>query len=87
MAGEWGYDVVVVIAGLSNTYSSYVATREEYQAQRYEGSSTIFGPHTLDAYIQVLPPCWKAWYSPLMPPCPLHHLSMSLNHLARCDHM
>ena len=54
MAGEWGHDVVVVIAGLSNTYSSYVATREEYQAQRYEGSSTIFGPHTLDAYIQVL---------------------------------
>ncbi len=56
MAGEWGSDVVVVIAGLSNTYSSYVATREEYRAQRYEGSSTIFGPHTLDAYIQVPSP-------------------------------
>ncbi|GFX42478.1 neutral ceramidase 2 [Trichonephila clavipes] len=42
----------VVIAGLSNTYSSYVATFEEYQVQRYEGASTIFGQHTLQAYIQ-----------------------------------
>jgi len=42
----------VVVAGLCNTYSSYVATPEEYQAQRYEGASTIFGPHTLGAYIQ-----------------------------------
>ena len=42
-----------MIAGLTNTYSSYVTTYEEYQAQRYEGASTIFGPHTLDAYIQV----------------------------------
>jgi len=49
----WGADVRVVIAGLANTYSSYVTTFEEYGAQRYEGASTIFGPHTLDAYIQV----------------------------------
>lgn len=42
----------VVIAGLSNTYSSYVATYEEYQVQRYEGASTIYGPHTLQAYVQ-----------------------------------
>lgn len=42
----------VVIAGLSNTYSSYVATYEEYQVQRYEGASTIYGQHTLRAYIQ-----------------------------------
>lgn len=26
---------------------------EEYQIQRYEGASTIFGPHTLSAYIQL----------------------------------
>jgi hypothetical protein len=51
--GAWGADVRVVIAGLANTYSSYVTTFEEYGAQRYEGASTIFGPHTLDAYIQV----------------------------------
>lgn len=49
---SWG-NVTLVIAGLTNTYSSYVTTYEEYQAQRYEGASTIFGPHTLDAYIQV----------------------------------
>ncbi len=50
---SWG-NVTLVIAGLTNTYSSYVTTYEEYQAQRYEGASTIFGPHTLDAYIQVM---------------------------------
>eukprot|EP00803_Ostreobium_quekettii_P008842 evm.model.scf_195.7 EVM.evm.TU.scf_195.7 scf_195:39486-43547(-) len=43
----------VVLAGLTNTYSSYVTTYEEYHVQRYEGASTIFGPHTLQAYIQV----------------------------------
>ena len=43
----------LVIAGLTNTYSSYVTTFEEYGVQRYEGASTIYGPHTLDAYIQV----------------------------------
>lgn len=45
-------EAVVTIAGLSNTYSSYVTTFEEYQAQRYEAASTIFGPHTLSGYIQ-----------------------------------
>ena len=43
---------VVALAGLANAYSSYVTTFEEYQIQRYEGASTIFGPHTLDAYRQ-----------------------------------
>merc|ERR1739838_1235592 len=41
----------VLIAGLSNAYSDYVTTFEEYQVQRYEGASTIYGPHTLQAYI------------------------------------
>lgn len=50
----WGKGLKVVIAGLTNTYSSYVTTREEYAAQRYEGASTIFGPSTLDAYIQAI---------------------------------
>ncbi len=35
-----------VIAGLSNTYIHYLTTREEYQAQHYEGASTVFGPWT-----------------------------------------
>lgn len=43
-------DVEVVISGLTNSYSSYVTTFEEYQTQRYEGASTIYGPHTLSAY-------------------------------------
>lgn len=43
----------VVIAGLSNVYSHYMVTYEEYQAQRYEGASTLFGPHTHAAYVQL----------------------------------
>eukprot|EP01018_Ginkgo_biloba_P019683 Gb_04896 [translate_table: standard] len=50
--GEYSDDTYVVIAGLTNTYSQYVATFEEYQEQRYEGASTLYGPHTLSAYIQ-----------------------------------
>ena len=42
----------MVIAGLSNTYTDYIATPEEYSVQRYEGASTIYGPYTLPAYIQ-----------------------------------
>ena len=59
VAPAWGGNVHVVLAGLTNTYSSYVTTFEEYGVQRYEGASTIFGPHTLDAYIQV-PACTSA---------------------------
>nr|XP_006823956.1 PREDICTED: neutral ceramidase-like [Saccoglossus kowalevskii] len=43
-------DTEVVIAGLSNLYTHYVTTFEEYQIQRYEAASTIYGPHTLEAY-------------------------------------
>jgi len=45
-------DMEITIGGLSNSYSHYVATFEEYQAQRYEAASTLYGPHTLSAYIQ-----------------------------------
>ncbi|XP_019858109.1 PREDICTED: neutral ceramidase B-like isoform X3 [Amphimedon queenslandica] len=45
-------DIIPVIAGLSNTYSDYVTTYYEYQQQRYEAGSTIFGPYTLNAYVQ-----------------------------------
>eukprot|EP00052_Salpingoeca_macrocollata_P008517 m.67462 g.67462 ORF g.67462 m.67462 type:complete len:354 (+) comp16631_c0_seq1:1200-2261(+) len=47
-----GQQVTVVIAGLSNGYSGYIATYEEYQFQRYEAASTLYGPHTLAAYQQ-----------------------------------
>ena len=44
-------DLKVVLAGLSNVYTHYITTYEEYQPQRYEAASTIFGPHTLRAYL------------------------------------
>jgi neutral ceramidase len=44
-------DIKVVMTGLANAYSSYVTTFEEYQVQRYEAASTLYGPHTLLAYI------------------------------------
>ncbi|XP_072165215.1 putative neutral ceramidase C [Diadema setosum] len=45
-------NATVVITGLSNTYTHYITTPEEYAIQRYEGASTIYGPNTLMAYIQ-----------------------------------
>ncbi|XP_068161996.1 neutral ceramidase [Antennarius striatus] len=51
-AGSAFRDLEVVIAGLSNVYTHYITTYEEYQVQRYEGASTIYGPHTLSAYLQ-----------------------------------
>lgn len=42
----------IVIAAYANAYSSYTATREEYSLQHYEGASTLFGPWTLEAFIQ-----------------------------------
>lgn len=37
--GQFGSNIHVVIAGLTNTYSQYVTTFEEYQVQRYEVST------------------------------------------------
>ncbi|TVU35867.1 hypothetical protein EJB05_17774 [Eragrostis curvula] len=51
-SGEFNNNIHVVLAGLTNTYSQYVTTFEEYEIQRYEGASTLYGPHTLSAYIQ-----------------------------------
>ena len=42
----------ITIAGLANSYTHYVTTFEEYSGQRYEAASTLYGPHTLSAYIQ-----------------------------------
>ncbi len=43
----------VVLGGPANTYSHYIATEEEYGIQRYEGASTLYGPHTLEAYVNL----------------------------------
>ncbi|KAL8668175.1 MAG: hypothetical protein Q9202_000153 [Teloschistes flavicans] len=45
--------VVVVLGGPANSYTHYIATEEEYGVQRYEGASTLYGPHTLNAYINL----------------------------------
>ncbi len=43
----------VVLAALSNAFAHYVATPEEYSMQHYEGASTLYGEHTLDAFIDI----------------------------------
>ncbi|KAI9805769.1 MAG: hypothetical protein M1833_005262 [Piccolia ochrophora] len=48
-----GSDSIVVLGGPANSYTHYIATEEEYAVQRYEGASTLYGPHTLNAYINV----------------------------------
>lgn len=44
---------IVVLGGPANSYTHYIATEEEYRIQRYEGASTLYGPHTLDAHINL----------------------------------
>lgn len=43
----------VVLGGPSNSYAHYVTTEEEYNVQRYEGASTLYGPNELAAYINL----------------------------------
>lgn len=59
-AAENKSNTKVIVAGLSNSYSSYVTTPEEYQMQRYEGASTIFGPYTLPIYLAQYEKLYKA---------------------------
>jgi neutral ceramidase len=56
-------NVHIVITSLSNAYSQYATTYEEYEVQRYEGASTLYGPHTLSAYIQEFKKLAKALIS------------------------
>ncbi|PWN48894.1 Neutral/alkaline nonlysosomal ceramidase [Violaceomyces palustris] len=46
-----GVEPIVQVSGPASTYAHYVTTEEEYSVQRYEGASTLFGPHTLEAYM------------------------------------
>lgn len=48
-----GREPVVVLGGPANTYSHYITTQEEFGIQRYEGASTLYGQHTLAAYINL----------------------------------
>ncbi|KIW03819.1 uncharacterized protein PV09_05119 [Verruconis gallopava] len=44
---------VVVVGSPANTYAHYVTTPEEYQIQRYEGASTLYGQYELPAYMNL----------------------------------
>ncbi|QDS72428.1 hypothetical protein FKW77_009182 [Venturia effusa] len=44
---------IVLLGGPANSYTHYITTEEEYAVQRYEGASTLYGPHTLNAYINL----------------------------------
>ncbi|MET7767917.1 neutral/alkaline ceramidase [Nocardia sp. NPDC005366] len=53
VAAALGVDVEqVLMQGYANAYHEYVTTPEEYDAQQYEGGSTLFGRYTLPAYLQ-----------------------------------
>ena len=43
----------VVLGGPANTYAHYAATPEEYNVQRYEGASTLYGQWESYAYIHL----------------------------------
>ncbi|KAI9670477.1 MAG: hypothetical protein M1817_004344 [Caeruleum heppii] len=78
------YDPIVVLGGPANSYTHYIATEEEYTVQRYEGASTLYGPHTLNAYIHAsteLIPYLRGsnTSSPDPGPSPPNHLNASLS--------
>ncbi len=53
VASELGLELKdVIVAGYANGYIHYVTTPEEYDAQRYEGASTLFGRWELAALQQ-----------------------------------
>ncbi|WP_054816488.1 neutral/alkaline ceramidase [Nocardia arizonensis] len=53
VAAALGVDLEqVLMQGYANAYHEYVTTPEEYDAQQYEGGSTLFGRYTLPAYLQ-----------------------------------
>ncbi|MDF3820465.1 neutral/alkaline non-lysosomal ceramidase N-terminal domain-containing protein [Leptospira sp. 96542] len=41
-----------VLSGLTNDFSGYITTNEEYRIQQYEGGHTLHGPHSLAALRQ-----------------------------------
>ncbi|PNS19167.1 hypothetical protein CAC42_1903 [Sphaceloma murrayae] len=48
-----GVNPLAVLGGPANSYTHYITTTEEYAVQRYEGASTLYGPHTLAAYLDL----------------------------------
>jgi neutral ceramidase len=58
----------VLVAGYSNGYVHYVTTPEEYDAQRYEGASTLFGRWELPALVQTAARLASAMHDGSIPP-------------------
>jgi neutral ceramidase len=48
-----GSNADAVVSGIANGYIQYLATQHEYQLQRYEGSSTLYGPSSVTYLAQV----------------------------------
>ena len=46
LEGGMGADTRFVVVSVSNGYTGYCTTPEEYGEQRYEGGHTIYGPNT-----------------------------------------
>jgi neutral ceramidase len=46
LAGGMGPNMKVVVVSVSNGYTGYCTTPEEYGEQRYEGGHTLYGPNT-----------------------------------------
>jgi neutral ceramidase len=67
----------VLVAGYSNGYIHYVTTPEEYEAQQYEGASTLFGRWELPAFQQTAAALATAMHShtPVNPGAPTDDLS------------
>ena len=55
--GQFNGNVHVVLAGLSNTYSQYITTFEEYEIHRYEVSELVM----LHAYFLVVRRGFFCW--------------------------
>ncbi|KAL5614738.1 uncharacterized protein BROUX77_000575 [Berkeleyomyces rouxiae] len=76
----------VVLGGPANTYTHYISTPEEYAMQRYEGASTLYGPHTLAAYInrtlEYLPMLFDTHQAPLAPTAELGPLPPDTRNLS-----
>ncbi|KAF4125605.1 neutral ceramidase [Geosmithia morbida] len=53
LAGDDDDEPIVLLTSPANTYAHYLTTPEEYDVQRYEGASNLFGRHSLDAYINL----------------------------------
>eukprot|EP01096_Ripella_sp_DP13-Kostka_P007233 TRINITY_DN262_c0_g1_i1.p1 TRINITY_DN262_c0_g1~~TRINITY_DN262_c0_g1_i1.p1 ORF type:complete len:760 (+),score=356.52 TRINITY_DN262_c0_g1_i1:98-2281(+) len=71
-----------VIAGLSNEYIHYITTPQEFNIQRYEAASTIYGPQELPAFLQEFTTIAKALAQnttlPPGPPPPTYNFTLAL---------